>query len=485
MRKVRLRWDFVILLSAIFFLADPMVAYCDLLPDVIGYCLLFIGLIRLSDLREGMDLCRKRLRVLIPLGMVQLCAECLVRFYLPSHLSEMNRYELPVLILLCSFFTALLRIFLFVPFLRQLFAEMERFGAATGATAILQKRCGRSLAERMCRVCTVGVVITSVCALLPECSVLTSFEASATDPLTEYEWYRTGVFASTSTSNWTDWFPYVGFFRLLTATISSVTGILWCICWIRGFGKILGDREWIRSLQDSYKQTVLSQPDLLTVRNIRSAFGWLFLGSWCLVSVKYGSYSIFFSPLFGVCGAIAIAILFSVLGKRKYALSLFLPQIVLSTFGLVLGAQYQSRYTPKDAFYSETAYWHFSNLRVLVLAVTVCSVLVWILIDRTVHAVICRHTGVCYSDNEALSEKATLRLHRELSRKRTVSTVLFLLAMIGNCAEFFLQASFSQIWIATTFLTVAAILYGYSFLKELYEQVQVFHRSDGTNSQRG
>ena len=477
----RFQWDFILLLIAVLFLADPVIAFKDLLPDVVGYALLFFGLSRLSDLNEGIYDCRRRLRLLFILGAVQLLAELLVQLYMPAHIQEMNKYELPVAILLCSFFMLLVRLCWLIPFLRTLFSELEQLASCTNGTALLREHKRKTVAERTKNVCTVCIVISSVCAVLPEVSVLTSFEAVAADPLLEFEWYQASMQGTTTANTWFDWFPYVGTFRTVAAVLSLISGVVLLVSYVRFFAASLADHDWLTSLNEKYKSEILPQSGLLTVRRIRMGLGLLFIGSIFLLSIRLGFYPVFPSAIFALLSAVSVLLLAPMVKQRKVRTLATLPLFIVSVASFVLTVLYLTEHVPKDSLHQTGAYWDFLTIRMLGIAESVGVIIVWIVLYLLLRNMVNTHTATTYENDAALSERATDRLHQGLIRKLNIVFILLILSAIGTAAEAYFQAIYTWLWLPINALTVAAIICLYSFLKELYEQICAYHHSNGVN----
>ena len=78
--KVRIRKDMglgLVMLSVIF-LCNPMVGFIDILPDCIGFLLIFNGLRFLADLDDHLEAARKWFLILFWTGVAQFLIQFLV-----------------------------------------------------------------------------------------------------------------------------------------------------------------------------------------------------------------------------------------------------------------------------------------------------------------------------------------------------------------------------------------------------------------------
>ncbi len=479
--KKSFRFDFALILIAVFFWIDPMIAFHDYLPDVIGYALLFFGLSRLSDLSEGLSECRHRAKRLVIFGTVQLLAQLIVQVYMPTFLSQMNKYEMPVAVLLCTFLVMLLRVLCLIPTLRMLFAELERFSLATDGPAFLQPFGKKNATKRMRGASTVCVFLTSILVVLPELSVLTSFEAEAKDPLLELEWYQASMQGAATETNWFDWFVYVGIFRVFAFLLALIISIVFLILFVRYFARIIRETRWLNTLKERYETTVLTQTGLLTVRKMRLALGLLFLGSIFTLHLRLGHYPVLPTFFFSILGACALSILLSLNGKRKTTALASIPLMVISSASFAATVLYLKDRVPKDSLYLTEAYWNFLGVRILGALEAIGVILLLTVLYFQLARCVRRHTEVFYENDAELSLRATKKLHTKLTKKLKITFAVFLVATIFNAVEMLLQAQLPWLWLPAVTLSAISVGCLLSFLRELYEEICTYHHSDGVN----
>ena len=83
-------------------LANPVIAFYDILPDCIGYLLLCISLFRLADLNSSIADALKRFRTLIWISGGGLLMQYYI-YHVLSKVPKINPHEIPTTILLCAF----------------------------------------------------------------------------------------------------------------------------------------------------------------------------------------------------------------------------------------------------------------------------------------------------------------------------------------------------------------------------------------------
>jgi uncharacterized membrane protein len=161
------------------FLFDPMIGFVDVLPDVVGYLLLCMGLSKLSDLNDTISESAQRFRTMVWVGFGQLVAAYLVHVVMGQSAEQMNRYEQPVAILLCSFILLVLRWYFLIPAFRGLFKGLGQLAERHDARALCEEKKNQTRSERMSLVTTAWFIVSACLSVLPETSILTSFEHDA------------------------------------------------------------------------------------------------------------------------------------------------------------------------------------------------------------------------------------------------------------------------------------------------------------------
>lgn len=468
----------LVLLSGLF-LFDPMVGFRDFLPDAIGYLLLFFGLYRLSDLNEEIASARRLFTILLAIGVGQMLLQLLFFVYLPMWTDEMNRYELPVWVLTCSFLTMVYRILLLVPAFRRLLVGMERLTQNGNGEVALPDKKGKTRGDRLRGRTTVFVVVTSILSLLPELAVLTSFEAVAEDPLSKYEWYS----SATATNQWFDWYPFANLFRMLLLIPSLLLGVLWLIRFVRYFLAILRDKPLLETFTLWYGQGVLQNKEMLTVRSFKRAILLLSIGAVFTLNLRMNEVAVFPNAVFALC------VLFAMLcaprpvkgGKGCAAASFVL--LTCSVLQMILDGTYLKEFVPTDALYYESAYWHFLAVRIFGAVEAVATLFLTVLMLFWLSNLICAHTSVHYEGERELSMHATERLHRDFRKRLYTVALLFALACGVNAADAILRVSVGWLWLVSLPLSFFALWNFFAVLQEFREQIYIYYRSDGVHKQ--
>ena len=206
MKKQRLGMGWLI--PGAVMLANPVVAFYDILPDCIGYLLVCVALFRLADLNSYIADALKRFRTLIWISMGGL----LMQYFIYNVLAKqpgLKPQEIPTMVLLCSFVIAVPQIYFAVPAWRDLFRGFWQLAERHGGQAVFHygKR-NTNLCERMRRASGVLVVLLALLPILPEFSVLTTFE---------YEFEKLPF----------DWYQFIWLFRVTAIMVLTVLFLVW------------------------------------------------------------------------------------------------------------------------------------------------------------------------------------------------------------------------------------------------------------------
>ncbi len=464
--EIKKHMGFLYILLAGFFLFDPIIGFADFLPDVIGYLLLCMGLTRLSDLNDCLYEAARRFRCMIWVGLGQLAATYILFVVMEETADKMNRYEQPVTVLLCSFSLLVLQWYFLIPAFRDLFKGIGQLAQRHG-NAVLCKEDNkkRTRSERLSAKTTVWVILSSVFSLLPEFSILTSFEHDAESTVFTFDWYR-----------------FIGLFRGACGVVLAVIGLIWLVRYLRYIGAALGDGDFLESLRTRYIDEILPQTGMLTRRRFALAFLLINVGAVFTVSLRINDYGILPALGFAVLIFLALAHLGRLVPDPAPCKRACIALGIVSAGHLFLNVSYLARFLPEASLYQADAYWHFFVWRVAgVCEVLVTLIAVWTLL-QTLLAIVKEHTEVNYGKNAAaISADATDRLHRDFEKRLKIIFVIFLLAGFANAADAVLFLSVPWIWIIAFALSITAIWMLSSFLHELSQQIQNRYRDQGIN----
>ena len=268
-------------------LFHPIVAGVDILPDLLGYLLLYVGLARLSDLNGHINEARRRFRVMLFVGAGQIFATYIVYGMIEGMMqerpAEMSAYEGPMLTLLFTFVLLVLQWFFLIPAWKELFLGLGTMAERFHCTELMHEHRGKTRCERLASLSAFFVVTASLLSLLPEASVLTSYEAHKGNPLFPF-----------------DWFEYVVLFRTAACAVSAIVGLIWLISYLRCLAAFRRNRDFIEQAVTAYETEILPQTGMLTVRRFRSAFLLFTVGSVFAISIRVNNRALLPGVVFAV-----------------------------------------------------------------------------------------------------------------------------------------------------------------------------------------
>ena len=449
---------------AALFLFHPTVALVDVLPDAVGYLLLYIGVARLSDLSEPIADAAKRFRIMFFVGVGELLACYLTRVVMSERLNEMNRYEYPATIMLLTFVPVLFRLCFLIPAFRDFFKGLntlaDRFGADRLCT---ENQKGKSAIEVIQRKTMAFVILHSVFSMLPELAALTCYFDPNGEPSSLAYWYR-----------------FITLYRTVAVLLLLIVGIVWLISFIGFLRLVLRQNEWLEAIHSHYCKEVLTQTVMLRMRRVRLARLLICIGLPFTASLRMEGASVLPSGIFALFVLIALYPLGDLLPEQRRCRLGSWWLMIVSLLQQIANRTYLNHYYPEAALYQTDAFYHFLVVRVLSVAEAGLTVLLLFSLFERLFEVIKEHTEVNYGTKEslALSATATQRLHTELTKKMKTCAVLFSVCAVLNALDCFLQLRVFWIWPVALLLSVAAIWKFITFLQDLTLQIQYRYQAD-------
>ncbi len=459
-----------ILLSGLF-LFHPVVAFVDVLPNCIGYLLLYAGLSRLADLDSKFLEARKRFGILTILGVLQILFSVII-YRMPATVSQdgtvmLNPYEQPVYILLGAFVMLVFEWYFLIPAFRSFFSGLEVLADRHEVASLKVEKRGKTALSRLSRSLRIYVILSSVLAVLPELSILTSFEKDIENTRFPFDWYE-----------------YVGLFRLLCGTASAILGLICLVAFVRFFAKLLRETAFLEALKNRYTGEILPQTGMLTVRRFSAAFLLLQIGIIFSIGLRMNFQNALPSGILAIFALIALYLVKNDVRQKRGFYAVGCSLIAVSGLQLLVNALYLQQYTePTASIYLPEAYLPFLIVRSLsVIEALLTLVLIGMLL-QILYSAATTHTGVDYGENDSagFSQAATERLHLAFGKRICIVFVIFSLAAILNVADAILQVKYEWLWLIGFLISFVGICTFYSLINELKTQIQFYYHSDGMN----
>ena len=457
MKKTEIRSAILLLLAGGCFLWDPNVGVTDPLPDLIGYLLLFLGAIKLSDLNDTVSEAQQGFRAMLWVGFARVAAQLFVGLFLNRSEITLNRYEQPVWVLLLSFSFLVLEWYLMLPAWKRFFKGLSDLSEFHGGTALMQERNGRTVCQRMTRFTQAAMIARTILNVLPEASILTSFEKDAENPLFTFDWYQ-----------------YINAFRAVAVMLALVVGAIWILRWIGFWRTVLGDRPWIEGLSLQYRKEILPNIGLLLNRRVSAAFSFLRIGALFAANLAIAHQDMlpdWITVLLFLCGGLILGRLIE--NSKPLAICGGALLIVSGARTVFLSA-YLKNYVPLDAWYLPRAYEQYLPIRFLgwgeaILSALLLCCFVWALFRMAI-----AHTAVDYGEqNRArlLSQGATEKLHKALKQQSVSVCCISIASCVCKILEIELQVNFGWFWLLQFAVSVASAVAFSAFLSNLSEKL--------------
>ena len=436
------------------FLWNPVVGVQDVLPDAIGYLFICFGISALADLNDSMEEAQRRFRKMLWIGFGQLAAWLLVSEFLQKMEENLNRYEEPTWVLLFAFVFLVLEWCFLIPAWKQYFKGLSELAEFHGGSRILGGR-RRTKCEQLSSYTSVFVVVKSILTVLPEASVLTSFEKNVEETVFRF-----------------DWFPYVTAFRVIAVLIGSVMGVIWLIFYLRLMQNAIKDKPWQARLRERYDREILPDIGLLLHRRIGYAFAFFQVGAVFLINLNVLYREMlpdWLAVLLIFCGVLMMGTLLERLkplllgGSALFAVSLIR--------GWLNRSYLMEGWIPQDAWHLPLAYQTYLPVRVMGWLEAILTFVFIFFMMSTLTRLFKRHTAVLYGEDEALSRRATERLHSQMRKKQIPVIAAWAIASVCKLLESELQPLYGWFWIIQFLCSLTAAVLFCSYLNLLAEHL--------------
>ncbi len=449
-QKLGLGW----LIPGAVMVANPVVAFYDILPDCIGYLLVCISLFRLADLNSSIADALKRFRTLIWISM----GGWLMQYYIYNVLAKepnLNPQEIPTMVLLCAFVMAVPQMYFAIPAWRDLFQGFWELAERHEGQAVFHygKR-NSNLCERMRRAASVFVVLSALLSVLPEMSVLTTFE---------YEMEKLPF----------DWYQFVWLFRVSAAMALTVLFLVWIVRLIRFVHLFLRDSTMMDSIEERYESDILPQGDMLSMRRFRFGIVFLTIGAALTLNVCIEEKILLPNVLCAIFTCIGVLIFGADLQKRKPFFAACGALGILSVAELLLNNYYTKYYSYVESGWDADAYSLFLGLRAAqVIEAFLAAGLFWLLLnlfsDFVRERIFEHYEG---TDTEVLSARATERLHKSFGRRIVACKILFFVSAVTIALESIFQLDYPWLWWISVPTVIASTVTFASFLYALLDHL--------------
>lgn len=451
--KVRKNLGLGFIIAAFPFLFNPDIAIIDVLPDVIGYCFMLIGLSELSLINDKIRDASSYFAKAAVCSLVKI----LLVFILFGLVTEP---EMPVSMLLFSFVMSLLDLIFLIPAYRNLFGGLIYLGERHGGAYVLKCRANgrRSTTEKMCSFTIAFVIIKAVSPVLPELTSLLDYE---------------------NTTSLVNYYDFINLYRIAAFALMLVIGLIWLVRVSCYFASLRRDREFVDSLVMKYREEIVPDRAYFVKKHVSHISVLLSVAAAFTVHLYFDSYNLIPGVICAVLFGIAAVFLREYTKRSRYLLAasvlLFVSSSVLEFFRISFFGNYiveQVQRNPK-------AYEAWQKLFAASVGEAVCMSLLVVAAVAVLWDAAHRYTGIYTSGTDSFDpETARRELHRELCRPMIAT------AVIGVCAAFMsavyvygMSVRLEAVWIAEAlFGAVFAVRYSVH-LRDVIRQINFRHFS--------
>ncbi len=437
---------FAMIAASFAFYFIPDLAMFDLLPDIIAYILLAVGLARLSYLNESIDSSRK-----LFLRMILIGAAKLVSLFIIFGTGG-NSKEQPSLMLLMVFVFVLLESFMLIPAYIKLFDGLLYLGTRHEGTAVFGKSNDhdrKNASEKMKRSTLLFIIVKNLCVLLPETSAL-----STTDNINSYK---------------PSMYEFVNDFRILGMIVSLIFGIVWLVRSIKYFRSIDRDKAFVSSLCERYNTEILPNNKIFAERRI--ALSCLFFGIAAVLAVDFyiegnNGYNIIPDVLMAISSIFGFIMIKKYIPKRLFVAS----EVACAIYGVTtslnwkLVSDFSYEYTAAQVRTDKEANEAWRALVGMSVIEAVCFLALATLIIITVMKIIDGHTGYVVEHYTIDPKQKLAELHSRLKAPLYAAGAFGVLTAVGCVFRVFMFRYATELadssWVIESIVTAvfAAIL---------------------------
>ena len=262
--KIKKKMGLGLVVASLFFLFNPDINVIDLIPDTVGYILLTLGLSHLSLMNEHLTDARERFKKMI---LVSACKFASIIFIFGMS-DAANR---PYSYLLFAFSFSVIDLMFLLPAYKNLFVGISDLANRCGSELAFSKKrpYGRTYVERIGSLTAVFAVFKSVCSTAPEFLSLVTTEY--TDSFTMYL------------------YDYIGAFRLISAFIVMVFGVIWLTKSVKFFSGLGNETVFMDNVIRSFEENVIPKKGVFIKRSLNTALMLLTVAAVFCVDFAMGS----------------------------------------------------------------------------------------------------------------------------------------------------------------------------------------------------
>ncbi len=445
----KIKFGFTAIAIACVFLFNANIIIIDPIPDIVGYLIICVALLKLSDLNEDVAVSAKFFRYMV-LSEIGKAAALLWLF----GLSRSDERDTGML--LFSFAFAVIDTMILVNAFGKLFNGLVSLGYAHSNTSILgsKRTGGKSYTDKIRSLTLFFVIFKAGMATLPEFSNLASYEYDESSGLV-------------------DIYDFIGLMRGMSFVIVTVVGIVWLVRAIRYFVRVNKDAGFNSSICATYENDILPKRGLFIKRDMGIAFFVIGAAGLFMLDFRIDYINLipdFVGAILFILGLLICARHLSV--NKKFIVSLSSVYLLTAIISYVTEIRFFEKYFYSSVYRDTAAY----NSYVLMCVISVleivgfCAMVVTLI--YCLNALIKEHTGYVYG-TDISKDSARIETYQKESQRRLVYVAIgaFLAVVADTFYTFFAIRS----GYAGAISIIGAVVFAVSVIKvtqELLEEVK-------------
>ena len=441
-------------IAALFLFNPPLAGFVDVLPDIIGYLLFFIGLRDVADLNYHMEEALASFRRMILVSGFQLLSVFWVfGFCTPK--------ERPVSILLVVFTVSVLELIFAGKAFRELFEGFLYLGSRHSSTAVFRAKGSetrtndeKNATTSMAAFTWFFIIAKATFSVLPELASLTLDSYDERNPLRFL-------------------YDYISLLRTFAMLILLTVCIAWLIKFWKYIRSILRDTPFMSELTEKYRAEILPKEDIFLKRAIRVGTVVLSLGICFSLDIYIDYISVFPDFICPTVMLIGFFLLKPYIGKGSFFPLCAAANLVSSAAVYFYSVYFYDHFTMSLALFSEKAMLAYHTFCILKITDSVFFFAMMFSLLPALRHIIENYTGFAPLSAANFNSADKLKqVHGELNKRVTVLYVLSTLCAIGSILYILLVRTVTFIWLVEFLLCLTFVLCFINTLSAITNEVE-------------
>ncbi len=413
------------LIAAFVFLFNPNINIVDILPDFIGYLLIYWGLSKASFLIDKLEEAKTRFWKLSLVGIAKFAAILL----------------LPVtddtFTLVLTFSFGVIELMYLIPAFGFLIDGFVYSGTRYNGTGVFKN------SDKVKSGCFIFFIIRAVCAVLPELTSLSLHDNLGSVSAIDIDITR-----------------YKPAFLVVALIISGIYGIIWLAkssIYISGIRK---DKVYIDNFEREYNENIVPNEKLFIKRNMKAAMA-------LMIIAAIASFDLYVDGINIISDVITASFLISaVVCMRKYTNKFIISVFVSSVYGIVslinfvISLVFNMNYSMSEINWVSEADDFYNIIKIISTAESILYLISFGIVFSILASLAAKHTdqilGVGAGVRVSSYNRETIKY---LTTKLNIGLGLILLNAAVGIVYVFTVVNFAEIWIISSLIGIVSIIY--------------------------